>query len=174
MRLKCFYSLILSKHTIMKTLVKFFVLNFFLVSLFGCGQSDEEKQKIKDETALAAKKLEETRLKLEEERLRIEEEKRRVEDEKRREIMAKNARLEREFPGYTEAVVVINRTYFHSGPDVATKNPNRFIVSGDICTVIRTRNAFGYIEYYNAANGKTTSGWVDLRDLEPLDASYDY
>jgi len=150
------------------------MFSFMLSALNGCGSSDEEKQKLLYETELANKKLEVAKLKMEQEKLRIEEEKRAKEDEMKREIMVKNARLEREFPGYTEAVVVINRACFHSGPDVATKNPNRFIVSGDICTVIRTRNGFGYIEYYNGANGKTTTGWIDLRDLEPLDANYDY
>jgi hypothetical protein len=158
----------------MKSIVKIFMFSFILSALNGCGSSDEEKQKLMYETELANKKLEVAKLKMEQQQLKIEEEKRAKEDEMKREIMVKNARLERNFPAYTEAVVVINRTYFHAGPDVATKHPNRFIVSGDICTVIRTRNGFGYIDYYNGASGKTTSGWIDLKDIEPLDSSYDY
>ena len=154
---------------LMKSLVKIVLLTFILTSLNSCGSGDEEKQKIKDETTLVAQKLEETRLKVEQERLRIEEEKLAIEDALRREKMAENARLERDFPKYTEAVVVINRSYFYTAPDVATKKPNRFIVSGDICSVIRTKNGFGYIEYYNEASEKTTLGWIDLKDIEPLE-----
>jgi hypothetical protein len=158
----------------MKSFFKILLLSFIVTSFISCGSSDEEKQKLLYETELANKKLEVAKLKMEQEKLRIEEEKRAKEDEMRREIMVKNARLERNFPAYTEAVVVINRSYFYAGPDVATKKPTKFIVSGDICTVIRTRNGFGYIDYYNGASGKTTSGWIDLKDLEPLDANYDY
>ncbi|NDF60339.1 MAG: hypothetical protein EB100_04590, partial [Crocinitomicaceae bacterium] len=142
--------------------------------LTGCSSNEEEQNKLKAETELAAQKLEETRLKVEEERLKLEEEKRASEDALKRKQMVDNARLERKFPSYTEAVVVVNRSYFFGGPDIATKSPNKFIISGDICTVVRTRNGFGFIDYYNGASGKTTSGWINLKDLEPLDESYDY
>ena len=36
----------------------------------------------------------------------------------------------------------------------------------DVCFVSKYKNGFGYVVYYNANVNKTTSGWIDLNDLE--------
>lgn len=98
------------------------------------------------------------KLKLEVEKQRLEAERLAVEEDKRREKMAENAKLERNFADYTEAVVVINKSYFYSKPEDGNASTKKYLVSGDYVSVVRTRNGFGYIDYYNENNGKTTSG----------------
>jgi hypothetical protein len=34
--------------------------------------------------------------------------------------------------------------------------------------IFTTKGGFGYIDYYNERRNKTTSGWIDLQDLEPF------
>ena len=145
--------------------------------LFSCSSSNSEEQdkanalQQRENELLekeAAAKLEIEKLKLEEEKQRLEAERLAVEEDKRREKMAENAKLERNFPDYTEAVVVINKSYFYSKPEEGAASTKKYLISGDYVSVVRTRNGFGYIDYYNENNGKTTSGWLDLRDLEPV------
>jgi hypothetical protein len=38
-----------------------------------------------------------------------------------------------------------------------------------VCYIERTSNGFGYVQFYNYSNGKTTKGWINLRDLEPYE-----
>lgn len=145
------------------------------VTLLTSCSNDEEQKRLQAleerEQALrekeAASKLEIEKLKLEEENKRLEAERLAIEEEKRREKIASTSRLERKFPDYTSAVVVINKTYFHSSPQESTASKKKCLISGDIVTIIKTRNGYGYVEFYNPSVDKTTSGWLDLRDLEP-------
>jgi hypothetical protein len=148
---------------------------FIPVTLLTSCSNDEEQKRLQAleerEQALrekeAATKLEIEKIKLEEENKRLETERLAIEEEKRREKMASIERLERMFPDYTNAIVAINKTYFHSSPQESTASKKKFLVSGDYIQVIKTRNGYGYVEYYNANVDKTTSGWLDLNDLEP-------
>ena len=117
--------------------------------------------------AAELQKIEAEKQKLEQERQKLEEEKLRQAEEARRQTVVANAKLEQQFPPYTEGVVVVGKTFFHSSSDPATAR-GAFLVSGDICVITKVNNGFGYTDFYNSNNGKTTSGWINLRDLEPV------
>ena len=86
-----------------------------------------------------------------------------------REKTVERAKLERNFPDYTDVVIVTQRSYFHSTPTDESINQKKFLVNGDQTTVIKTKNGFGYVEFYNANRDKLTAGWLDLHDLEALE-----
>jgi len=112
-------------------------------------------------------KIEAEKQKLEQERLKLEEEKLRQAEETRRQAVVENAKLEQQFPPYTEGVVVVAKTFFHGSPDPTTAR-GAVLVSGDMCVITKVSNGFGYTDFYNSNNGKTTSGWINLHDLEPM------
>ena len=74
-------------------------------------------------------------------------------------------RLEQKFLYVSEVYVKVNKTYFHSQPDPSTQQ-KAYLVSGDTGSLTNVRNGFGYIEFYNSNNGKSTNGWIRLNDLE--------
>lgn len=122
----------------------------------GNANNSEELQKIEAE-----------KQKLEQERQKLEEEKLRQAEESRRQAVVANAKLEQQFPPYTEGIVVVGKTFFHGSPDPATAR-GAFLVSGDYCVITKVSNGFGYTDFFNSNNGKTTSGWINLHDLEPM------
>jgi len=63
--------------------------------------------------------------------------------------------------------VTASRAYFHSAPSYSYRYSNKFLVYGDYCEVLRYKNGFGYVNYYNPKVNKTTSGWLDMDKLEP-------
>ncbi len=162
-----------------KTLLVGLIIPFTLVT--SCSNDEEQKrlQALEErEQALREKeaesKLEIEKLKLEEENKRLEAERLAIEEQKRREKMLRNAKLEMRFPDYTRAFVFTKKTYFHTKPDPSTASNRKFLVSGDLITVIKTQNGFGYVEYYNYNADKTTSGWLDLQDLALQDDVTNY
>ena len=74
-------------------------------------------------------------------------------------------RLEQKFLYVSEVYVKVNKTYFHSQPDPSTQQ-KAYSLSGDTGSLTNVRNGFGYIEFYNSNNGKSTNGWIRLNDLE--------
>jgi hypothetical protein len=138
-----------------------------LASFNSCTSSNPESddaslQKAQELEKQAQEKLDEAN-RLKEEQLAAEEEM------IQREKTVERAKLERQFPDYTEVVIVTQRTYFHSNPsDEATTK--KFLVNGDRTVILKTRNGYGYAEFYNPAADKVTAGWLDLHDLEAIDA----
>jgi len=61
--------------------------------------------------------------------------------------------------------VTAYRAYFYSGPNYSSIT-KKFLVNGDVCEVLKYKNGFGYVIYYNPHVNKTTSGWLDLNDIE--------
>ena len=112
-------------------------------------------------------KIEAEKQKLEQERQKLEEEKLKQAEESRRQAVVEYAKLEQQFPPYTEGVVVVAKTFFHGSPDAATAR-GAFLVSGDMCVITKVNNGFGYTDFFNPNTGKTTSGWINLHDLEPM------
>lgn len=155
---------------------RYFIFLSISMALIGCeadGKSEEElaAQKKRDlESAEISQKLAQERILLEQEKLKLEKQRLESENQLRREEIARNARLEADFFDYSEAVVVINKSYFHTAATAESINKKKFLVSGDVCTVVRTKNGFGYVEYYNSDVDKLTTGWLDLRDLERIPA----
>jgi hypothetical protein len=117
--------------------------------------------------AAELQKIEAEKQKIEQERLKLEEEKLKQAEESRRQAVVENAKLEQKFPPYTSGVVVVGKTFFHSSSDPSTAR-GAFLVSGDECVITKVSNGFGYTDFFNSNNGKTTSGWINLRDLEPM------
>ena len=145
----------------------------FLIALglcFACTEdqkSEAELQaKLKREAAAASDKLEAERNRLEEERLALKAEREAAKNQKEKD--AENARLEDQFSQSDLAMVNKSRAYFHSEPRAETINNRKFLIRGNEIQVLRVRNGFGYVEYYNENNDKYTAGWLDLHDLEPI------
>lgn len=65
----------------------------------------------------------------------------------------------------TDVIVIVNKTYFHSQPNSSTRLKS-YLVYGDIGTLTKMRNGYGYIQFYNSNNGKSTNGWIRLTDIE--------
>jgi hypothetical protein len=64
-------------------------------------------------------------------------------------------------------IVTAYRAYFYSGPSYNSIT-KKFLVSGNDCQILKFKNGFGYVVYYNQRVRKTTSGWLDLNDLEEV------
>lgn len=146
----------------------------FVTVLFSCGGGDsntkleEEKLKLereklefeKSKTTQAEDKVESTQ---EAENSRIQAEA----DEKRRKEVAQNASKANRFTPYTEAVVVVKKTFFYSMPTDGSQK-SAFLIEGDRITVEKSQRNFVYVTFTNAYNGKVTSGWIKSDDLEPI------
>jgi hypothetical protein len=160
-------NLISEKFYNMKKIVLFIGLAFSMASFNSCGGSDA---KVDDASLQKAQELEKQAQEKLDEANRLKEEQLAAEEEMiEREKTVERAKLERQFPDYTEVVIVTQRTYFHSNPsDGATTK--KFLVNGDRTVILKTRNGYGYAEFYNPAADKVTAGWLDLHDLEAIDA----
>jgi hypothetical protein len=90
-------------------------------------------------------------------------------DEKKREKLASKASKANRFQDYTDAVVVVKKTYFYSMPDEGTKKSS-FLIEGDRITVEKSQRNYVYVTYTNSYSGKTTTGWLKSDDLEPIDS----
>lgn len=64
--------------------------------------------------------------------------------------------------------VNVSRAYFYTQPSHEYINTKKFLIRGDYCEVLRYRNGFGYVNYYNTNNYKTTSGWLDINNLRSV------
>ncbi|MEO8823999.1 MAG: N-6 DNA methylase [Ginsengibacter sp.] len=71
-------------------------------------------------------------------------------------------------PG-SKKYTVINKAWFHSEPDSAKIKPLYIMPRKElVLTSQEEENGFVYVVYINA-NGETTHGWLDKKDLQPLD-----
>jgi hypothetical protein len=61
--------------------------------------------------------------------------------------------------------VKASRAYFYTQPAHQYINTKKYLIRGDYCEVLRYKNGFGYVNYYNTYNYKTTSGWLNLENL---------
>ena len=162
----------------MKILLLIITLSF---GIYACNppiKKDKDKVKVDHEKEL----LEADRKLLESEKKLLESEKKLLEQEKNTkkytvpspQVQENNLtikRLEQKFLDVSEVYVIVNKTYFHSQPDPSTRQ-KAFLISGDSGTLTNVRNGFGYIEFYNSNNGKSTNGWIRLNDLEEYYCPY--
>lgn len=146
---------------------------FFLV--YACIDKPKDENNVSPEEELIKKEKElidrENKL-LEQEKINLKIEQDAIQEEvrERRLLEQKNniRRIEDNFTIGSDVYVNVNKTFFHSQPDAATRKKS-YLVSGDSGTLIDIRNGFGYIEFYNYESGKTTVGWINLTDLEEND-----
>ena len=145
------------------------------VIIAACGNSKQDQSQDKSkkevntdslELAQSAEKLELERekLKVEEEKLALEKE--RLEQSKRAQVVGEAVRNS-VFHEY-QRVVVVNKTYFHNGPDAGTQR-KAYLVPGDQFYVGKIKANYVYTDFTNEANGKTTSGWILMDDISPID-----
>ena len=158
-----------------KILLSIITLSFGISACYPPNENEKVKVKVDDEKELLEaerKLLEQEKNLLEQERInlenqRIDAENDAIEQEKNLAIK----RLEQKFLYVSEVSVIVNKTYFHSQPDPSTRQ-KAFLISGDSGTLTNVRNGFGYIEFYNSNNGKSTNGWIRLNDLEEYYCPY--
>lgn len=138
------------------------------LTLVSCGGT-EEKQAGQTQEQIAAD-IQSKSLELQQKELVLKEQElanKEAELNKKKEGIkaVENARRQKEFEQAQECVVIAERTYFHSTADYNRRN-KAFLVRNDRCYPIRVQNNFIYIDFYNQATEKTTSGWISIDDLE--------
>ncbi|MBM3453127.1 MAG: hypothetical protein FJX84_08300 [Bacteroidetes bacterium] len=147
-----------------------FISAFVVAVLFSCGGGDSNTELEKEKLKLEREKLEFEKSKATQGEDKVEstpKEENKEADEKRRKEAAQNASKANRFTPYTEAVVVVNKTFFYSMPTDGSQK-RAFLVEGDIITVEKSQRNFVYVTFTNAYNGKVTSGWIKSDDLEPI------
>jgi hypothetical protein len=153
-----------------------FLAAFTSALLVSCGGGDANAELEKEKLKLEREKLELEKSKATQvepqsegtdESPKKEENNKEADEERRKEVAEKASKANR-FSAYTEAVVVVKRTYFHSKPDDSTIKKNVFIIEGDRIMVEKSQRNFVFVTYTNESNGKVTSGWIKSDDLEPI------
>ncbi len=147
----------------MKTqLFKLSLSLFVIYSLTACN--NQKPVEVNKTNVEETKRLEEERKRIEEEKLAMDAEKKAMEETKEKDRLAAVEKLEKKFQNISVVVVTTSKSYFHDAPDFSTKR-KAYLVRSDMANLLRTRNGFGYVEYYNYDTDKTTSGWISLTDL---------
>ena len=147
----------------MKTqLFKLSLSLFVIYSLTSCN--DEKPVEDNKANMEETKRLEDERKRIEEEKLAMDAEKKAMEETKEKDRLVAIDKLERKFQNVSVVVVTTSKSYFHDSPDFSTKR-KAYLVRTNTANLLRTRNGFGFVEYYNYETDKTTSGWVSLTDL---------
>ena len=164
------YIIFANKKLTMRKKIIYSTLGLCTMLFYACG--DKEPVKSIEDEAIAKKTIalkEQAYHDSIQEVIRVKnEELKAQEDLLRREEIVELAKLERNFPPYCQIVVAVEKSYFYNGPD-KNKISRKYLISGDECTIIKTQKGFGYAEYYNSYNDKTSTGWLDLHDLENID-----
>ena len=130
----------------------------------SCGPTAEEieskvrKDLKKEQDSISTIELEAAKVLAQEEMERVA-----LEEKKRIDIENKN--LERFFSNVLGVMVKVNRAYFHSEPVISSMRKS-YLVMGDRASIIKIKNGFAYIEFYNHNSGKSTNGWIKLIDFE--------
>ena len=148
----------------MKTqLFKLSLSLFVIYSLTACN--NEKPVEVDKANVEETKRLEEERIRIDAEKLALDEERIALDRAKERDQQIAYEKLERIFQNVSDVYVSASKSYFHDAPDFSTKR-KAYLVKYDEATLLRTRNGFGFVEFYNYASSKTTSGWMRLTDLE--------
>jgi len=155
-----------------------FILTGSILSLFifnNCGGSDSNAELEKEKLKLEREKLElekskstqeEPKSETNEESSKKDENKKEAEENRRKDLADKASKANR-FANYTDAVVVVKKTFFYSMPTDGSQK-SAFLVEGDRITVEKSQRNFVYVTFTNEYNGKVTSGWIKSDDLEPI------
>ena len=153
-----------------KTLLKLSFSILFISILAACGDDKAKELALKEnkENIKETKRLEKERIRIEKEKLAMDAEKLAMEATKEKDRLLALEKLERIFQDVYDISVSAKKSYFYDTPDFSTKR-RAFLVQYDEASILRTRNGFVFIEYYNYLTEKTTSGWMDLADLEPAE-----
>ena len=147
----------------MKTqLFKLSLSLFVIYSLTACN--DEKPVEDNKANVEETKRLEEERKRIEEEKLAMDAEKKAMEETKEKDRLIAVEKLEKKFQNISVVIVTTNKSHFYDAPDLSTKR-KAYLVRYNMANLLRTRNGFGYVEYYNYDTDKTTSGWMSLTDL---------
>ena len=154
----------------MKTqLFKLSLSLFVIYSLTACN--NEKPAEVDKANMEETKRLEEERIRIDAEKLALDEERIALDRAKERDQQIAYEKLERIFQNVSDVYVSASKSYFHDAPDFSTKR-KAYLVKYDEATLLRTRNGFGFVEFYNYASSKTTSGWMRLTDLEVNEGRY--
>ena len=144
-------------------------LLFLALNGFSSCQPSEEKSKEKSNTEIT-EEIEKKNLELKQKELKLKEEELINKEnallrEKEGISAVQIAKRQKQFENAAECVVVKERAYFYSSADPNTIRKS-YLVRGDRCQPVKTQNSFIYINFYNAASERTTSGWISMDDLE--------
>jgi len=148
-----------------------FFLLLFTFSLLSCGnnqsndESSQSSQLSKDSLELEKSKIELEKEKLQLEKAKIIEQKNQIETNAENDQAIQLAQKAQSFNANPSAIVVSAKANFYSSPDYMTKRKS-YLVKGDLIEALRVSNNFIYIEYYSQYLNKTSTGWIDVNDIE--------
>ena len=152
----------------MKTqLFKLSISLFVIYSITACN--NEKPAEVDKANMEETKRLEDERKRIEEEKLAMDAEKKAMEETKEKDRVIAIEKLEKIFQNVSYVYVSASKSYFHDAPDFSTKR-KAYLVRNDEASLLRTRNGFGFVEFYNYDTNKTTSGWMSLTDIEANNA----
>ena len=130
----------------------------------SCGPTAEEiESKVRKDLKKEQDSI--STIELEAAKVLAQEEMERVALEEKQRIDIENKNLESFFSNVPGVMVKVNRAYFHSEPVISSMRKS-YLVMGDRASIIRMKNGFAYIEFYNQNSGKSTNGWIKLIDFE--------
>jgi hypothetical protein len=141
--------------------------------LAACSSASNENNAYDDlQTRLKedSLKLEKERLELEAKKLEIARERIEQMEEKQNErvntaMQVELAKKASSFQMNPSGVVITEKAFFHEKADLSTRK-KAYLMRGDQFTATYTSRDFVFVSYYNMNNGKTTTGFIHLGDVE--------
>ena len=152
-----------------KIVLGLFTLFLIITSIPACNEvktnADNSEKISKDSLELERVKLELEKSKLELEKEKVNQQKINLNNQIENEQIVALVKKAQEFNINPTGVVTAERAFFYSSPEYGTQKKS-FLVRGDMVEALRVNKNFIYVEFYSEYFKKTTSGWIDAKDVE--------
>ena len=159
----------------MKMPFKLTTILIFSTCLFlvACSNSEEKTTTQPMTTGLRedSLKLEKARLELEAQKIQLQKERLQTIEQTQTQradnaLQVELAKKANEFRSNGQGVVTVDKAYFYDRADLNTRRTNVFLIRGDQFYASNVTRDFVYVTFYNENNGKTTTGYLYLDDVE--------
>lgn len=153
---------------------KIFFCSLSLLLFASCQSSSSDENKVTDNQQTQLKEdsltLEKERLELEAKKLEIARQRIELMEEKQAqrenaEMQVELAKKANDFEMNPSGVVITEKAFFHEKADLSTRK-KAYLMRGDQFTATYVSRDFVFVTFYNMKNGKTTTGFIHLGDVE--------
>ncbi len=150
-----------------KVLLAFIAISTILIGFTSCesNKSSNAEQVSQDSVQLEKMRLDVEKSKLELEREKLMQEKNELDEKKNKEEIIASVNKAQQILSNSTAIVTAEKAYFHTNADTSTRKKS-YLVRGDIINALNANKNFVYIEFYNEYADKTSSGWIDVKDID--------
>lgn len=150
-----------------KILTALLVIQTILIVFSSCDSSkSSNSDKIsQDSVELEKMRLDVEKSKLELEREKLMQEKKDLDERNNKEQIIASVNKAQQILSNSTAIVTADKAYFHTNADTNTRKKS-YLVRGDIINALNANKNFVYIEFYNEYIDKTSSGWIDVKDID--------